>query len=217
MIKNFFKPTKGIVILGIIFLAWHILYAYQLPFLLSLEQYLPYLPLGMEIINWNGYIVKKFSFIFLWLIFAFFIFGLLWFKEFISVILYNNKVKKSCVNQPGESYEHLLRQKPYSFKDHILPQLIISGSYVAFLLVFFVGVKYIEYFRFSTLNMLLVDMLESGTEINYNSPVFEVISFVWTVPVWYIASAGLAWVYKQGKQEEEEEKVVEEHFAVAVE
>lgn len=215
--RNFFKPTTGIVLLAIAFLATHILFSFQILSFETVSQLLAYFPVGLKLINWSNYYLMKLSFLVLWLSVALLIFLLLWGREAIASLINNVRVRKNYVGQPKENFAHLLKQKPYTFKDHILPKLILSGAYVLSGLIFIYGVPAIENFRFFTLNLLFTDLVLSGQEVDFSSITYLLASFVWTAPIWYFLSILVVRLFEFGNSKEKEEEIVEEHFAVAVE
>ena len=74
----------------------------------------------------------------------------------------------------------------------------------------------IEKLRFSAIDNLLWDMQESGEEVNFESTMPVVISFVSILPFWYLVSCFHFWIFKESRLASESEEISEEHSSVVI-
>lgn len=215
--KDFFRPTLSKIFVTLFLISWQYFYSYQLG-LEYLRDAVPilaqYLASGFGLVSWNNYFIRTGSLFFVWILVAFIIFLALWVFEKAAISLHNTRVVKKYVNKPKHDYEHLLRSPKVKFSSHILANAIWVGGVILMLFALFFLSDLIEQFRFWAVDTITWNAFEAGTEVSADSVTFLALSFAVMVPIWYLVVCVNAWVFREAKIEEEEEEIIEEHYAI---
>lgn len=212
--KKYLAPSLVIVLFTAFFVVWQFFYSYQLLRFGFVADYIPFLSTLFVEVNWDNYFLKKISLLVLWLIASMIIFSLMLFKEVVGNLIYNSKIKKQYINQEAASYNHLLRKNLTVLKARFVPHALITFSFGLFLIGLFMMADLFEIARNYILNLVIVDLIINNQDVNFDSFIFPLGTFILITPFWYIWSVLISYTYKKGKEEAAEEKIVENHFAI---
>lgn len=214
--KDFFRLTWGKIFAASFFVSWQYFYSFRYDenFVIGLAGLGQYLTGGLTLISWNNYFVRTGSLFLIWIVVAFIIFICLWVFEKAATSIHNSRVMKEYINRPKHDYEHLLKSTKVKFSSHLLVNAIwVGGALMVLFSLFFVSDQ-LENLRFWAMDTLAWNAFEGGAEVNIEGIVPLAISFAAMLPFWYLVVCTNVWIFKEAKVEEEEEELIEEHFAL---
>lgn len=216
-LKNFFKPSIPKIIYALAVLTWQFFYNFQkYDFGFVGTAIKGYVEIGFGAVSWGNFFIRNISLLFVWIIVALIIYLFFISWEFIGNIFHNLKVKLTYQNQSPADYGHLLRKSSITLKSHLISHLLLTGGVFLFLLGFFFMSNLVEKFRFSLADRIFWQMIEGGAAITYDSLWYTVVSFVATLPFWYFYSCLVFFIFREGKVEEDEADITDEHYAAVI-
>jgi len=215
-LANFLKPRVWTVFFALLMVAWQYVYAYRGIDIESLHQIQVYFGFSMSSVNWDNFLIRAVSLGAIWLLVAFLIFLMLWVAESLSVGSYNRKLTKKYVNQPKADYSDLLRTKNIGFRSHFMAQLWFSAGIILIPVGFFLVSGIMESIRSYFVLTYITAVLESGAELDFNDITISVVSFLATLPFWYLFAALDTWCFITGRKEQTEAQLQENHFAIPI-
>jgi hypothetical protein len=216
-ILSFFKPRFWTIIFSVILVAWQYLYGFRGVDFELLATVRNYFGFGLSAINWNNFAVRTLSMALIWVVVAGIIFFFLWLAEAYVVSSHNRKLSKNYINQPKDNFSHLLRTRDISFKKHFVSMLWLSAFIVLIPIGLFLVSGLIESVRSNIVITYLVSAQEAGMEVDYNSVSIVTVSFLATLPIWYLYACFDSWCLAKSREGQAEAKIADDHYAVPVE
>jgi hypothetical protein len=215
-LKEIFRPNIFKIVLTVVFVSWEYFYNFQGYNLLWTREVIGYLFNGFGGVSWNNFFVRNLSLVGIWLLLAIAIYIIILGYEALTNGIHNLQVKRTYANQQPEDFAHLLRTREIFMKTHLLTYLLWTGGIILIFTGFVLVSGLVESLRFSAFDNLYWAFLEGGVEVDYSNVPLLVSSFAITIPLWYIYVSLISWVIKEGRYEEEKDKITEEHFSVIV-
>jgi hypothetical protein len=214
-IINYLKPSIGKVGLMLTFITWQYFYSYQNIRMDFLASYGEYFTSALSAFDWGNYFVRNLSLFIVWILVAVIIFAAIWLVEVVANLVHNLKVKKEYANKKVGDYSHLLKDNIH-FLEHLRSRSLWIAGIMIFLISLFALSDLFERLRFSILDGMMWNALESGETVDFYSNNYVIASFVLFAIAWYFIGALLVWIFEEQKSKDDEEKISKEHFAIEV-
>lgn len=215
-VSNFLKPRLWTVFLSLTLVAWQYVYAFRGIDFEALGKIRTYFGFGLAAINWNNFLVRTLSMGLIWILVAFVIFLLLWLTESYIVGSHNRRIAREYVNRPKEDFAHLLRSRNRNLGNTMGSVLWFSSFLVLIPIGLFMVAGLLEMIRSNLVISYVASAQEAGTEIDFFNVNLLVISFLATLPFWYLYSCLDTFCFLKSKREEGVLKIEIDHYAVPV-
>jgi hypothetical protein len=215
-VGSFLKPRFWTVFLALILVAWQYVYAFRGIDLELLAKIRTYFGFGLQAINWNDFLIRTLSMAAIWVFVALIIFLLLWLAETYVIGSHNRKIQRQYVNRPQEDFNHLLKSSSHSLSGRLISVLWFSTFIILIPIGLFMLAGLFEALRSNAVITYILAAQENGMEVDYYSLNLVIISFLATLPFWYLFSCFDTFCYMQSRKEKSVQKIENDHYAVPV-
>jgi hypothetical protein len=210
--KKFIKPGPLNILLPIVMVIWHYLYYVTGSLKETIETAKLGMPLLMESIDWSSYVLRKISFLGVWLIVTAVVFALFLLVELVMISRSNRKSGDGSKVE-GVSYAatDIAKERKLSLKENLSKSGVLSMYFLLIMLINSLPAG-LEKMRIGFVDNVFMYFLEDGLAVDYDNTLIKIASILLVFIIWYIIVMIITGIIRLLKKEEHELELTKEHL-----